>query len=143
MTRRTKQHQRLDEAMERQRLALGLEWREVADRAGVSYETLRALRRTGTANPLTKRRVEDAFGWAPGSIDAILDGGEPVKADAEKTSERTPRQKSRARARRVRELQEEIQRRIDELQEQLDELRRMTEDEDTRGEDEDYRRAIG
>lgn len=69
---------RLNEAMEDRRLSLDLEWRDVADTANVSYETLRALRRTGQASSLTKRRTEEALQWEPGSIDEVLSGGEPT-----------------------------------------------------------------
>jgi len=72
---------RLDKAMEDRRLSLGLEWRDVAEAANVSYETLRALRRNRQSSSLTKRRTEDALQWAPGSIDAILAGGEPTLAE--------------------------------------------------------------
>lgn len=41
----------------------------------MAYETLRALRRTGRANALSKSRAERGLGWAPGSIDAVLAGG--------------------------------------------------------------------
>lgn len=73
---------RLDLAMDARRLSLNLEWRDLAAEAGVSYETLRALRRAGNAAPLTKRRVEEALRWTPGSIDAVLAGGEPTLAES-------------------------------------------------------------
>lgn len=75
---------RLDLAMDARRLSLNLEWRDLAKAAGVSYETLRALRRAGNAAPLTKRRVEDALHWTPGSIDAVLAGGQPTPAEPER-----------------------------------------------------------
>lgn len=71
---------RLDLAMDARRLSLNLEWRDLAKAAGVSYETLRALRRAGNAAPLTKRRVEEALHWTPGSIDEVLAGGQPTLA---------------------------------------------------------------
>lgn len=76
---------RLDLAMDARRLSLNLEWRDLAKEAGVSYETLRALRRAGTAAALTKRRVEDALHWAPGSIDAVLAGGDPMPTEPEQS----------------------------------------------------------
>jgi hypothetical protein len=65
----------LDRALDQQRLALGLGWRELAQQAGVSYEAVRALRKSGVSSSLTKRRLEEALGWIPGSIDALLHGG--------------------------------------------------------------------
>lgn len=70
--------ERLDALIEDARLNRALEWRDFADQIGVSYETLRALRKTGKANDLSKRRVENALGWKAGSVDAVLAGGEPT-----------------------------------------------------------------
>jgi chromosome segregation ATPase len=82
---------RLDAAMERRRLELNLEWRDIAGRGGLAYETLRALRRTGRASSLSKRRAEAGLGWTAGSIDAVLAGGEPVTVETAelKTTEPT------------------------------------------------------
>lgn len=70
--------QRLARYMEDRALDLGLTWREVAARAGISIETLRLLR-TGAdgARPLTMRAVDAALEWRPGSVQRILGGGEP------------------------------------------------------------------
>ncbi|MGW6739685.1 hypothetical protein ACWGDX_02875 [Streptomyces sp. NPDC055025] len=68
---------RLDGAMNARRLELGLAWKDVANVAGISYETLRGVRRGSTAGAeLTLRRIERALKWAPGSIDAVVAGGE-------------------------------------------------------------------
>ena len=69
---------RLDAVMEQRRLELNLEWRDIAQRGGLAYETLRALRRTGKASPLSKRRIETGLLWAAGSIDTVLSGGDPT-----------------------------------------------------------------
>lgn len=70
--------QRLARYLEERALDLGLTWREVAKRADISIETLRLLR-TGDegARPLTMRAVDSALEWRPGSVQRILDGGEP------------------------------------------------------------------
>lgn len=73
---------RLDADMEDRRLELNLGWREIAARSGLSYETLRALRRTGKASALSKRRAEMALEWKAGSIDAILHGGRATPAES-------------------------------------------------------------
>lgn len=70
--------------MEERRLELNLEWRDVAKHGELSYETLRALRRSGKASALSKRRIETALLWLPGSVDAVLAGGEPAVAVAAK-----------------------------------------------------------
>lgn len=71
-------------AMNERRLGLGMDWNDVAIKANVAYETLRALRRgQRRPNELTVRRLEDALQWEPGSIDAILDGGEPTPREDE------------------------------------------------------------
>lgn len=67
--------------MEARRIELGIEWKDVASRADVSYETIRNLRREKRAvSALKTRRIEVALEWHPGSIDAVLNGGEPSPA---------------------------------------------------------------
>lgn len=79
----TSPNERLDAAMDARRLDLGLTWQEVAQAASISPATLRAMR-AGTNMPsaLTRRRLEDALRWERGSIQAILDGGDPTPVDA-------------------------------------------------------------
>lgn len=68
--------------MNERRLQLGMEWKDVATKTGVSYETLRNLRLgKRKASELTIRRLEDALQWKHGSIDAILAGGDPTPAE--------------------------------------------------------------
>lgn len=68
--------------MDERRVDLGLKWRELSARAGISYEALRAIR-IGQHEPsaLNKRRIEDAFRWARGSLDTIAEGGDPTPLD--------------------------------------------------------------
>ncbi|HLL34235.1 MAG TPA: helix-turn-helix transcriptional regulator [Streptomyces sp.] len=75
-------HERLDAAMEARRVDLGLNWKQLAGKAGIAYETLRAIRR-GTFAPsaVNQRRLENALGWRPGSIAAVMKGGVPELAD--------------------------------------------------------------
>lgn len=70
-------YERLDEAMEARRLQLRVNWRQLADAAGISYTALRAIRR-GDYRPtaLTARGLDEALQWTPGSVFAILDGGD-------------------------------------------------------------------
>lgn len=84
----TPRYEALEAAMESRRVELRMSWRDVSREAGLSYEGLRAIRR-GDRNPnaVTKRGIEVALRWAPGSVDAILDGGEPTLTD---TSAPTP-----------------------------------------------------
>lgn len=84
----TPRYEALEAAMESRRVELRMSWRDVSREAGLSYEGLRAIRR-GDRNPnaVTKRGIEVALRWAPGSVDAILDGGEPTLTD---TSSPTP-----------------------------------------------------
>lgn len=65
--------------MEDRRVALRMQWREVAESAGLSIAGLGAIRR-GERRPtaVTRARLEDALQWAPGSVDAVLAGGEPI-----------------------------------------------------------------
>lgn len=65
--------------MDARRRELRLRWRDVADAAGISYETLRTIRRGhyDGMRPLTETGIEQALRWAPGSIATILAGGAP------------------------------------------------------------------
>lgn len=71
----------LDGAMDRQRQALGLTWRQVAETAGISYETLRAIRRGEQAgSDLTRRGLERALKWTVGGFEVAEAGGAPDAA---------------------------------------------------------------
>ncbi|WP_395109844.1 helix-turn-helix domain-containing protein [Actinomadura sp. SCN-SB] len=73
-----KPHERLAAAIEDRRGELGLSLREVAELAGITGETLRAVRKgSNDPSPLTKRGIERALRWKAGSVEAILEGGEP------------------------------------------------------------------
>lgn len=79
-------HERLSNAVDERRLSLGKTWAEVATEAGITTETLRALRRgINEPNVLTKRGIERALGWKHGSVSAILDGGAP-EVDSERVA---------------------------------------------------------
>lgn len=73
---------RLDRIMNVRRLDLDLDWKDVADAAGIAIQTLDAVRK-GKNRPTerTQRRIERALQWAPGSIDAVLAGGDPTPID--------------------------------------------------------------
>lgn len=75
--------ERLDEAMSERRLRLRMNWRQVAEAAGISYTALRAIRR-GDYRPteLTARAIEEALQWGHGSVAAIMGGGDPREAAA-------------------------------------------------------------
>jgi transcriptional regulator with XRE-family HTH domain len=51
---------------------------ELVRRSGVSHPTVRSLMRgePGRRNRTALRQVANALGWTPGSIEALLDGGE-------------------------------------------------------------------
>ena len=75
--------ERLASLMDDRRLELRLRWREVAEAGGISYEALRDVRNgKGGIRRLTERAIEAGLQWAPGSIAQILDGGDPVLAEA-------------------------------------------------------------
>ncbi|MFC4006534.1 hypothetical protein ACFOY2_04835 [Nonomuraea purpurea] len=77
--------QHLANLMEQRRLALRLEWNEVAEAAGISAAFLRKIRSGTGAGPLTIAKLEAALNWAPGSIDAIRAGGEAADLSASTT----------------------------------------------------------
>ena len=75
------ERRRLAELMDERRAELRLRWRDVADLGGVSYEVIRSVRNgNGEIRRLTERGVEDGLRWAPGSVRAILGGGDPRPA---------------------------------------------------------------
>ncbi|MEU6491134.1 helix-turn-helix domain-containing protein [Streptomyces sp. NPDC046984] len=65
--------------MNQRRLELRMNWRQVADAAGISYTALRAIRR-GEYRPteLTARGLDEALRWAPDSLMRVLEGGAPT-----------------------------------------------------------------
>lgn len=71
--------QRLARLMNTRRADLGMTWREVAERGELTTETLRQVR-SGDSDirELTKRGIERALKWMPGSIDNILGGDEAL-----------------------------------------------------------------
>ncbi|WP_086746179.1 helix-turn-helix domain-containing protein [Streptomyces scabiei] len=85
-----KPFERLDEAMNRRRLQLRMNWRELAEAADISYTALRAIRR-GAYRPteLTAQDLDRALQWAPGSVYAVLDGGEATPVGAQVPPDRT------------------------------------------------------
>lgn len=79
--KRSPERKRLAKLMDDRRADLRLRWDEVAELAGVTYETLRQVRYgAGEIRILTKRGIEEALQWERGSIDAILAGGDPRPA---------------------------------------------------------------
>lgn len=83
MTTDQQPRERLTARMETRRVALRLQWGEVATRAGISTAHLRRIRNDESPlTPLVKASLEDALQWAHGSIDAILEGGDPVEVAA-------------------------------------------------------------
>lgn len=80
--------QRLASYLEARADELDLDWRDVAEEAGISVETLRAIRR-GNNLPSrgTRRGLDRALRWELGSVTAILAGDEPTPV----TAKRKPR----------------------------------------------------
>jgi transcriptional regulator with XRE-family HTH domain len=75
--------ERLAAAMNRRRLDLGIRWREVAQRAGMTEQNLIKIRK-GVTN-LTEdagAAIERALRWQAGSVAAVIMGDEPVESHA-------------------------------------------------------------
>lgn len=70
--------QRLDTLMDRRRLELGLRWRGVAERSGLTQQTLLQLRKGNPVSDHTIAAAEAALEWRSGSIAEILHGGDPT-----------------------------------------------------------------
>ncbi|MFF4417000.1 hypothetical protein ACFYY8_31150 [Streptosporangium sp. NPDC001559] len=72
---------RLADAMDGRRKELRLRWEEIAERAEISGTHLRRIRRGESGfTDLVEVRLEEALLWSPGSIKAVLGGGEPTPA---------------------------------------------------------------
>lgn len=79
MPKRSAPRQQLAQHMDARRSALGKRWADVAADAGLTTEGLRTIRKSDAdIRPLSKQGIERALGWAQGSVDAILAGGEPT-----------------------------------------------------------------
>ncbi|MFJ7048993.1 helix-turn-helix domain-containing protein [Streptomyces sp. NPDC101112] len=76
----TKDWKRLAAAIRDARKALGWGQQKLADAAGVGFSTVQRLEGgVGYKKmPLTIDKVERALGWAPGSAEGVLAGGDPV-----------------------------------------------------------------
>ncbi|MEV5710076.1 hypothetical protein [Actinoallomurus sp. NPDC052274] len=75
---------RIGKLIDQRRRELGYaRWRDLADAAGVSHETIRKIRRgirdATTHGTLTESKLEDALQWARGSLQTIDEGGEPTR----------------------------------------------------------------
>lgn len=70
------------EVVSARRRQIGADVAELARQAQVDVKTIRSLE-AGERMPRdsTKAKIERALNWSPGSIDAILAGGDPVVAD--------------------------------------------------------------
>ena len=62
------------------RTTLGMNQRDLAMRADVTPATLRSLEQDRRwPQDVNRAKIEQALGWAPGSLEAIRDGGEPTE----------------------------------------------------------------
>lgn len=74
---------RLETLMAARRLELGIRtWKDLAARAGVSYETVRALKSGAVIRQDSLYAIERALCWRPGSIQRIREGGDPISGVA-------------------------------------------------------------
>ena len=91
---------RLGTLMDQRRLELGLRWQDVADAGGVSLKALHSAR-TGNASirPLTQQAIENGLRWEHGSIQRVMEDGDPIPlravtgvelADATEQEDREP-----------------------------------------------------
>lgn len=71
--------ERLAALMNKRRLQLGMRWREVAQRAGMTEQNLIKIRKgTISVTEDAAAGIERALRWQPGSVFAILAGDDPV-----------------------------------------------------------------
>lgn len=73
--------------MHERRLQLGLRWKDVASQADITEQTLRQIRNgANEMRDLTRQGVERALGWQSGSVQAVMEGGEPELASSDSAS---------------------------------------------------------
>ena len=85
------------EVVQARRTELGISRAELARRAEVDPKTVQSLEQDARwPLDVNRARIEAALGWAPGSLDAIRNGNEPVLlvVDQETTSSQTPTDKT-------------------------------------------------
>lgn len=81
----------VDEAMNDARLDLGIQWQDVAERAGIGISSLHRFRHgIGPRTPESTRKIERVFGWPRGYLDAIAAGEEPPPIDIFAAAEPNP-----------------------------------------------------
>ncbi|MGW9245822.1 helix-turn-helix domain-containing protein [Streptomyces badius] len=83
---------RLGHAIETARDAKGMTQVALAEAANVSESTVQNLEagKERVRQPPSVKKVEAALGWAPGSADAVLAGGEPTPLSTAPSSETPP-----------------------------------------------------
>ncbi|MGW3298415.1 helix-turn-helix transcriptional regulator [Streptomyces rubiginosohelvolus] len=83
---------RLGHAIEAARDAKGMTQVALAEAADVSESTVQNLEagKERKRQPPSVKKVEAALGWAPGSADAVLAGGEPTSLSAAPSSDASP-----------------------------------------------------
>ncbi|MFJ6319666.1 helix-turn-helix domain-containing protein [Streptomyces californicus] len=72
---------RLGQKLQQARLARGLKQSDIADEAGVSLASVQSAEAGSMPKsrmPITLPPIAAALGWKAGSVDAVLDGGEPI-----------------------------------------------------------------
>lgn len=78
------ERRRLAQAIEDRRTELRMTLDDVGDAAGIHPETVARVRDgSRPIRKLTRRGLEDALRWQPGSIQRILEGGDPIELPPE------------------------------------------------------------
>ena len=76
------------EALFARRAELGLSRAAAAKKAGIDVGTLRSAELNERwPQDVNRAKIEQALGWAPGSLEAIRDGGEPTELAGDRPSE--------------------------------------------------------
>lgn len=81
-----------------------------ADDTGLTRQTVSTVENGRSVRPSTLHRIEDALGWAPGSAEQVLVGGEPTAIEVEPPAAGTVTQHRRFDDPRRQELWERLQR---------------------------------
>lgn len=89
---KTKDWVRLGEQITRRRVALNWGRDELAARARISLRTVASLERgqNPSVRDVTRYAIEHVLGWAEGSVEAILAGGDPTVREPEEQGPTPP-----------------------------------------------------
>ncbi|MEU7240236.1 hypothetical protein [Streptomyces sparsogenes] len=78
---------RLAKAVKRRRLELGLARLAGAQSAGISKDTWKKVEEGQPVRDMSYAKIDGVLGWATGSCELIMQGGEPIPVESARTAD--------------------------------------------------------